>query len=95
MFTSQRTEIINKCKIVVRFLAILTLLGAIGAGIYYLLSTEFEEDVKVTGKLQIFDQHGDYANASLASEASFFVVVEGKIRNNSGKPLKIFSSNIK
>jgi hypothetical protein len=73
---------------VVRFLAILLLLGAIGGGIYYLLSTEFEEDIKVTGKLQITQQQGNYVNASQAADASYFAVVEGKIRNNSGKPIK-------
>jgi hypothetical protein len=73
---------------VVRFLAIILFLGAIGAGIYYLLSTEFEEDIKVTGKLQIFKQQGDSPNALQTSDASYFAVVEGKIRNNSGKPIK-------
>ena len=72
----------------IRFLAILTLLGAIGAGIYYLLSMEVVDDIKVTGKLQITQQQGNYVNASQASDASYFAVVEGKIRNNLGKPIK-------
>lgn len=88
MFTSQRTEIIKKCKIVVRFLAILILLGAIGAGIYYLLSMEVVDDIKVTGKLQISQQQGHYVNTPQVSDASYFAVVEGKIRNNLGKPIK-------
>jgi hypothetical protein len=82
-----RTKITRNKK-VVRFLAILTLLGGIGAGIYYLLSTELADDINVTGKLQIFQQQGNYVNASQASDASYFAVVEGKIRNNSGKPIK-------
>jgi len=88
LFTSQRTEIIKKCKIVVRFLAILILLGAIGAGIYYLLSMEIVDDIKVTGKLQISQQLGHYVNTPQVSDASYFAVVEGKIRNNLGKPIK-------
>ena len=72
----------------VRFLAILLLLGAIGAGIYYLLSIEIAEDIKVTGKLQISQQQGNYINASQASDASYFAVVEGKIKNNLDKPIK-------
>lgn len=72
----------------VRFLAILTLLGAIGAGIYYLLSMEVVDDIKVTGKLQISQQQGHYVTTSQASDASYFAVVEGKIRNNLGKPIK-------
>ena len=87
MFTWLRTKITRNKK-VVRFLAILTLLGGIGAGIYYLLSKEFVDDINVTGKLQIFQQQGNYVNASQASDASYFAVVEGKIRNNSGKPIK-------
>ena len=87
MFTWLRTKITRNKK-VVRFLAILTLLGGIGAGIYYLLSTELADDINVTGKLQIFQQQGNYVNASQASDASYFAVVEGKIRNNSGKPIK-------
>jgi len=73
---------------VVRFLAILTLLGGIGVGIYYLLSMEIAEDIKVTGKLQISQQQGNYINASQASDASYFAVVEGKIKNNLDKPIK-------
>jgi hypothetical protein len=73
---------------VTRFLAIIILLGGIGAGIYYLLSKEFVDDINVTGKLQIFQQQGNYFNASQASDASYFAVVEGKIRNNLGKPIK-------
>jgi len=88
LFTSQRTEIIKKCKIVVRFLAILILLGAIGAGIYYLLSMEVVDDIKVTGKLQISQQQCHYVNTPQVSDASYFAVVEGKIRNNLGKPIK-------
>ena len=71
-----------------RFLAIIILLGGIGAGIYYLLSKEFVDDINVTGKIQIFKQQGNYFNASQASDASYFAVVEGKIRNNLGKPIK-------
>jgi hypothetical protein len=73
---------------VVRFLAILTLLGGIGVGIYYLLSTEVVDDIKVTGKLQISQQQGNYIKTTQSPDASYFAVVEGKIRNNLGKPIK-------
>ena len=49
---------------------------------------EVVDDIKVTGKLQITQQQGNYVNASQASDASYFAVVEGKIRNNLGKPIK-------
>ena len=72
----------------VRFLAILTLLGGIGVGIYYLLSIEVVDDIKITGKLQISQQQSNYINTSQSSDVSYFAVVEGKIRNNLGKPIK-------
>jgi hypothetical protein len=73
---------------VTRFLAILLLLAAVGGGLYYLLTMEHVEDVKVTGKLQISQQVGNYVKASQANDESYFAVVEGKIKNNLGKPIK-------
>jgi hypothetical protein len=73
---------------VTRFLAILLLLAAVGGGLYYLLTMETVEDVKVTGKLQISQQFGNYVKASQADDGSYFAVVEGKIKNNLGKPIK-------
>jgi hypothetical protein len=46
------------------------------------------EDVKVTGKLQISQQVGNYVKASQTDEESYFAVVEGKVKNNLGKPIK-------
>lgn len=71
-----------------RFLTILLLLATVGGGIYYLLSMEQVEDVKVTGKLQISQQVGNYFKASQTDEGSYFAVVEGKVKNNLGKPIK-------
>lgn len=71
-----------------RFLAILILLAAVGGGLYYLLTMETVEDVKVTGKLQISQQVGNYVKVSQADDEAYFAVVEGKIKNNLGKPIK-------
>jgi len=73
---------------VTRFLAILLLLAAVGGGLYYLLTMETVEDVKVTGKLQISEQVGNYVKASQVDDEAYFAVVEGKIKNNLGKPIK-------
>lgn len=72
----------------VKFLSIVILLTVVGGGIYYLLSMETVEDVKVTGKLQISQQFGSYVMASQKDDASYYAVVEGKIKNNLGKPIK-------
>ena len=72
----------------VRFLTIIILLTAVGGGVYYLLSMERVEDVKVTGKLQISEQYGSYVMASQTEDANFYAVIEGKIKNNLKKPLK-------
>ncbi|GIK59412.1 MAG: hypothetical protein HND39_06225 [Ignavibacteriota bacterium] len=72
----------------VRFLSIIIIIAGIGGGIYYLLSMERTEDIKVTGKLQISQQPGKYVQTSEGSGGSYFAVVEGKIRNNLGKPIK-------
>ena len=71
-----------------RFLSIFLLLAAVGGGLYYLLTMETVEDVKVTGKLQISQQVGNYVKASQADDEAYFAVVEGKIKNNLGKPIK-------
>jgi hypothetical protein len=49
---------------------------------------ETVEDVKVTGKLQISQQFGSYVMASQKDDAPYYAVVEGKIKNNLGKPIK-------
>ena len=72
----------------VRFLSILILLAAVFGGVYYLLTMETIEDVKVTGKLQISEQFGSYVKASQSDDGSYYAVVEGKIKNNLGKPIK-------
>ncbi len=72
----------------VRFLAILLLLATVGGGAYYLFSMETVEDVKVTGKLQISEQFGSYVMASQVDDGNYYAVIEGKVRNNLGKPIK-------
>jgi len=73
---------------VVRFVAILFLIAAVGGGIYYLLSMERIEDVKVTGKLQVSQQIGTFVKTSQVSDGSYYAVVEGKVKNNLHKPIK-------
>lgn len=72
----------------VRFVAILFLIAAVGGGIYYLLSMERIEDVKVTGKLQVSQQIGTFVKTSQVSDGSYYAVVEGKVKNNLHKPIK-------
>jgi len=72
----------------IRFLSIVILIGAIGGGVYYLFSMEVEEDIKVTGSLQISKQITQNVNVSEGSGPTYFAVVEGKIRNNLSKPIK-------
>ena len=71
-----------------RFLSILIILAAVGGGVYYLLTMETVDDVKVVGKLQISPQFGSYVNASEGDGAAYYAVVEGKVKNNLGKPIK-------
>ena len=71
-----------------RFLTVVILLTALGGGLYYLLSMETVEDVKVTGKLQISEQYGSYVMASQTDGANYYAVIEGKIKNNLKKPIK-------
>jgi cell division septal protein FtsQ len=54
----------------IRFLAIVMLIGAVGGGVYYLFSMEVVEDLKVTGTLQISQQPGSNVSDSQTSEAS-------------------------
>ena len=63
-------------------------MGGVSGGGYYLFSTETEDDIKVTGKLQISQQLTKFVNASSAEEPSYFAIVEGKIKNNLRKPIK-------
>jgi len=72
----------------IRFLAILILLAAAVGGLYFLLTMEKVEDIKVTGKLQISQQVGNYVKASQVDDAAYFAVIEGKVKNNLGKPIK-------
>ena len=72
----------------VRFVAILFLIAAVGGGIYYILSMERIEDVKVTGKLQVSQQIGTFVKTSQVSDGSYYAVVEGKVKNNLRKPIK-------
>jgi hypothetical protein len=72
----------------IRFLAIVMLIGAVGGGVYYLFSMEVVEDLKVTGTLQISQQPGSNVSDSQTSEASYFAAVHGKIKNNMKKSVK-------
>jgi hypothetical protein len=72
----------------VKFLTIVLLLTTLGGGIYYLLSMETVEDVKVTGNLQISEQFGKYVMASQTEGANYYAVIEGKVKNNLGKSIK-------
>jgi hypothetical protein len=72
----------------IRFLAIVILLGGLGGGIYYLFSMEVEQDLKVTGKLQISEQITHNVSLSKDSHQKYFATVMGKVKNNLKKPLK-------
>jgi hypothetical protein len=72
----------------VRFLAIVILIGAVGGGVYYLFSMDVVDDLKVTGTLQISEQPGSKVSDPQASEATYFAAVHGKIKNNMRKSVK-------
>jgi hypothetical protein len=88
IFVKLPETVFKNIKRMVRFLSIVILIAGLGGGIYYLLSMEKTEDIKVTGKIQVSQQPGKYVQASEGSGESYFAVVEGKIRNNLGKPIK-------
>lgn len=69
----------------VRFLSIIILIGCVGSGIYYLFSMEIEDDLKVTGKLQVSAEPSSSVDTS---EELYFAAVHGKIKNNLSKPVK-------
>ncbi len=72
----------------VRFVAIFILIATVGGGVYYILSMERVEDVKVTGKLQVSQQIGTFIKASQGSDGTYYAVIEGKVKNNLKKPIK-------
>ncbi|MEJ2103249.1 MAG: hypothetical protein P8X47_01590 [Ignavibacteriaceae bacterium] len=69
-----------------RFLTIILLLAAIGGGLYYLFSMEVEDDIKVTGKLQISKQI--MHQTSTSSEPIYFATVSGRVKNNLKRQIK-------
>jgi len=71
-----------------KFLVILILLGIIGGGAYYISAIEIKSDVEITGKLQMSQQSSIDINDTEASSFLYFVVVEGKVKNNLKKPIK-------
>jgi hypothetical protein len=72
----------------VKFLAILMLLGAIGGGAYYISAIEIESDVEITGNLQRSQQTNEVIYDTETSGSLYFVVVNGKVKNNLKKPIK-------
>ena len=72
----------------IRFLAIVILIGAVGGGVYYLFSMDVVEDLKVTGKLQISEQITHNVSLSEVSHQKYFATVMGKVKNNLKRPLK-------
>ena len=71
-----------------KFLTILMLLGAIGGGVYYISAIEFESDVEITGKLQRSQQTNEVIYDTEASGPLYFVVFNGKVKNNLKRPIK-------
>ncbi len=63
-------------------------LGAIGGGVYCISAIEIESDVEVTGNLQRSQQTIDVIDDTEASGSLFFIVVNGKVKNNLKKPIK-------
>ena len=53
----------------IKFLAIVILIGTVGGGIYFLFSMEVEEDFKVTGTLQVSEQVGNNRASSQETES--------------------------
>lgn len=64
------------------------LLGVIGGGAYYISAIEIESDVEVTGNLQRSQQKDEVIYDSEASGSIYFIVVNGKVKNNLKKPIK-------
>ena len=64
------------------------LLGAIGGGVYYISAIEIESDVEITGNLQRSQQTIEVIDDTEASGSLFFIVVNGKVKNNLKKPIK-------
>ena len=71
-----------------KFLTILMLLGAIGGGVYYISAIEIESDVEITGKLQRSQQTNEVIYDTEASGSLYFIVVNGKVKNNLKRPIK-------
>lgn len=71
-----------------KFLTILMLLGAIGGGVYYISAIEIESDVEITGKLQRSQQTNEVIYDTEASGPLYFVVFNGKVKNNLKRPIK-------
>jgi len=73
----------------VRFLLIIILLlAAVGGGAYYLFSMEFEEDVKVTARLQISEQIVHHTSASGEDNSKYYATVSGRVKNNLNRQIK-------
>ena len=71
-----------------KFLTILMLLGAIGGGVYYISAIEIESDVEITGKLQRSQQTNEVIYDTEVSGPLYFIVVNGKVKNNLKRPIK-------
>ena len=71
-----------------KFLTILMLLCAIGGGVYYISAIEIENDVEITGKLQRSQQKNEVIYDTEASGPLYFIVVNGKVKNNLKRPIK-------
>ena len=72
----------------IRYLAIVILLGSLGGGVYYLFSMEVQQDLKVTGKIQISEQITHNVSLSGDNQQKYFATVMGKVKNNLKKPIK-------
>ncbi len=64
------------------------LLGFIVGGVYYISGIEFKSDVEITGKLQRSQQESNVINGTETSEPLYFIVVDGRVKNNLKKPIK-------
>jgi uncharacterized protein (UPF0333 family) len=72
-----------------RFLLIvILLLAAVGGGVYYLFSMEFEDDVKVTARLQISEQFIHNASDSGETDSKYYATVSGRVKNNLKRQIK-------
>lgn len=71
-----------------KFFAMIIFIGAIAGGVYYFFFAGAQDDVEVTGKIQV-SQHQSYdINAPSISGPLYLAVVKGTVKNNTNRYLR-------